>query len=57
MQAHKIHKSEIPLLFYGNSMGKIHFSITIIQYTIIPEEEIETLFTPQPANIPGMFLQ
>ena len=43
--------------FFFPIHGKIHFSITIIQYTIIPEEEIETLFTPQPANIPGMFLQ
>ena len=43
--------------FFFPIHGKIHFSITIIQYTIIPEEEIETLFTPQLANIPGMFLQ
>ena len=35
MQAHKIHKYENPLLIYRNSTGKIHFSITIVQYTIL----------------------
>lgn len=35
MQAHKIHKYENPLLIYWNSTGKIHFSITIVQYTIL----------------------
>jgi len=35
MQAHKIHKYKNPLLIYRNSTGKIHFSITIVQYTIL----------------------
>jgi len=35
MQAHKIHKYENPLLIYRNFTGKIHFSITIVQYTIL----------------------
>ena len=35
MQAYKTHKSENPPVIYGNSTGKIHFSITIVQYTIL----------------------
>ena len=35
MQAYKIHKCENSLLIYRNSTGKIHFSITIIPYTIL----------------------
>ena len=35
MQAYKTHKSENPPVIYWNSTGKIHFSITIIQYTIL----------------------
>jgi hypothetical protein len=35
MQAYKTHKSENPPVIYGNFTGKIHFSITIVQYTIL----------------------
>ena len=41
MQANKIHKYKNPLLIYRNFTGKIHFSITIVQYTILLKATVE----------------